>query len=369
MTTTKPSSGTYLATVSTAVPPFKADQETAREFFSRHYEGRLKTRSLSLLEKLLEHPSIEARYFALEDPLSLIDESRDDRVERFTSWAVDLACEASVKALNQAGLKPQDIDALVINTCTGYLCPGLTSYVAERLGIGNHVPSFDLVGGGCAGALPGLMIAEGQLASRQSGAVLCVAVEICSATFQMGDETSLLLSNVLFGDGAAAAILWTRPVGPQLMATATRHLAEERDSIRYVHRDGDLHNQLSTSLPRIMAPVIEETVKALVEDAGILMDQVRHWALHGGGDSVINGVGGVLGLTEMQLEPTRRVLQQYGNMSSPSSLFVLKEILEGELEEGDWIVLAAFGAGLTTHAALLRAPGLPAEDGRFSGGR
>ncbi|MCJ7500742.1 type III polyketide synthase [bacterium] len=354
---TKVPNGAFLATVATAVPPFKADQKTAREFFAQHYEGKLKRRSLNILEKLLEHPSIEARHFALDDPARLIDEPRDDRVGRFTSWAVDLACEASLKALDQTGLGPGDIDALVINTCTGYLCPGLTSYVAERLGLGRHVPAFDLVGGGCAGALPGLMIAEGQLAARKGGAVLCVAVEICSATFHMGDDTSLLLSNVLFGDGAAAAVLWTEPVGLALVANATRHLPEERDSIRYVHRDGDMHNQLSTSLPRIMAPVVEETVTALVKETGISMDQVRHWALHGGGDSVINGVGSVLGLTEAQLEPTRRVLKRFGNMSSPSSLFVLKEILNDGIDEGDWIVLAAFGAGLTTHASVFRAAG------------
>lgn len=357
MTMTGTSNGTYLATVATAVPPFKADQQTAREFFAQHYEGRLKGRSLNILKKLLEHPSIKARHFAVDDPECLIDEGRDDRVRRFTSWAVDLACQASVKALDQAGLTARDIDALVINTCTGYVCPGLTSYVAQELGLGRDVPAFDLVGGGCAGALPGLMVAQGQLASRKSGAVLCVAVEICSATFQMGDDISLILSNVLFGDGAAAAVLWTEPSGLELMGTSTRHLPEERDSIRYVHKDGHLHNQLSTSLPRIMAPVVRESVMALMEGAKISVEQVRHWALHGGGDSVINGVRDSLGLTEPQVAATRRVLQRFGNMSSPSSLFVLRELMDNGIEKDDWVVLAAFGAGLTAHASLFRAAG------------
>lgn len=352
------SNRTYLATVATAVPPYRADQKTASEFFSLHYEGKIKARSLGILKKLLKHPSIESRYFALDDPACLIDESRDDRVRRFTTWGVDLACQASAKALDQAGLVPADIDALVINTCTGYLCPGLTSYVAEQLGLGRGVPAFDLVGGGCAGALPGLMIAEGQLASGKAGAVLCVSVEICSATFHMGDDISLLLSNVLFGDGAAAAVLWTEPRGLELIGTSTRHLPEERDSIRYIHRNGDLHNQLSTSLPRIMAPVVRETVMALVKDTGISIDQVRHWALHGGGDSVISGVGNSLGLTESQLAATRRVLHKFGNMSSPSSLFVLRELLDEGIKKGDWVLLAAFGAGLTTHASLFRAGSL-----------
>ena len=348
------SNGTYLGTVATAVPPYRADQQTAREFFNLHYEGRLKDRSLGVLNKLLDHPSIEGRHFALEDPACLIDETPDDRVRRFTTWGVELACRAGGEALDQTGLIPGEIDALVINTCTGYLCPGLSSYVAERMGLDRRIPTFDLVGGGCAGALPGLMVAEGQLASRGGGAVLCVSVEICSATFQMGDDISLLLSNVLFGDGAAAAVLWTRPEGLELLGSSTMHLPEEREAIRYIHKNGDLHNQLSTSLPRIIAPVVNDTVAGLIEGRGVSITQIRHWALHGGGDSVITGVGKSLGLTEPQLAPTRRILQQFGNMSSPSSLFVLKDILDGGVKPGEYVLLAAFGAGLTTHASLFR---------------
>lgn len=348
------SSGTYLATVATAVPPFRADQEIARDFFNLHYEGKLKDRSLALLHKLLDHPSIEGRHFAIDDPACLINESRDERIRRFTTWGVDLACEVSSKALEQVGAAPENIDALVINTCTGYLCPGLSSYVVERLGFDRRIPTFDLVGNGCAGALPGLMIGEGQLASRGGGIVLCVSVEICSATFQMGDDISLLLSNILFGDGAAAAVLWSRKEGLELVGTATMQFPEERDAIRYVYRNGDLHNQLSTNLPRIMAPIVSEAITGLLESRGLSTEEVLHWALHGGGYSVINSLGESLGLTEAQLEPTRRILQQYGNMSSPSSLFVLREILDSGVDPEEWVLLAAFGAGLTTHAALFR---------------
>lgn len=344
----------FLASAATAVPPFRADQPTVWDYFARHYTGRLKTRSLDILRKVLEHPSIEGRNFAVDDPSCLIDETPDDRIRRFTSKGVDLACRAARKALDRAGLSIGEVDALVINTCTGYICPGLTSYVAQELDMDRSVPAFDLVGGGCAGALPGLMVARGQLASRGGGAVLSVAVEVCSVTFQMGDDLSLLLSNALFGDGAAAVVLWTRPEGLEFRGTATRHLPEERESIRYVHRNGNLHNQLSTSLPRIMAPVVEETVTSLLQGEGITIGDVGYWALHGGGDSVINGIGSRLQLSEEQLAPTRNVLRRFGNMSSPSALFVLSKLMEGGMEKGGWVILAAFGAGMTAHAALFR---------------
>jgi predicted naringenin-chalcone synthase len=112
---------------------------------------------------------------------------------------------------------------LVVNTCTGYLCPGLSSYLLEKLGLPRNIRTYDLVGGGCGGAIPNLQAAQEYLKSAGKGTALCVAVEICSATFQMADDMSLLLSNALFADGAAAAVLWTRPQGLALVDSSNRH--------------------------------------------------------------------------------------------------------------------------------------------------
>jgi predicted naringenin-chalcone synthase len=345
----------HLAAVATAVPPYKADQETADIFFKQHFADRLTTRSMSVLRKVLAHPSIQRRYFAFEDPECLVNESPDERVERFTKWGIELSCASAHMALKRVNLAPADVYALVVNTCTGYICPGLTSYMVERMGFDRSVRTFDLVGSGCGGAIPNLMIGEGQLRAGSGEAVLCVSVEVCSSTFQMGDDIGLLLSNALFGDGAAAAVLWSRPEGLEFIGAASRQLPEEREAIRYVHKNGDLHNQLSTTLPRIISSTIEEVVREVVGQQGLTPSDISHWAMHGGGDSVINEVGQCLGLSEPQLAPTRSILRRFGNMSSPSSLFVLEEVLNNGVKSGEWVLLAAFGAGLTAHACLFRA--------------
>jgi predicted naringenin-chalcone synthase len=181
-----------------------------------------------------------------------------------------------------------------------------------------------------------------------------VAVEISSATFQMEDDLSLILSNTLFSDGAAAAVLWIRPHGLEIVATNSRHQPEDREAIRYIHKNGQLYNQLSSSLPKIAGRAVSEVVQSLLTSQGLTIADIAHWALHGGGHKVINAVGQELGLQEEKLRPTREILARHGNMSSPSALFSLCKILETGIGLRQWCVLASFGAGLSAHALLLR---------------
>ena len=349
-----PKPAVRLAAVATATPPYTADQQEAEAFFLRHYGPRLSPLSLRLLRKFLAHPSIRQRRFALSHPDCLVAEDPDQRIERFTRWALDLSERAGREALERAGLAPADISALVVNTCTGYLCPGLSSYLLERLDLPRQIRAYDLVGGGCGGAVPNFQAAQEYLLARGEGAALCVAVEICSATFHLEDDLSLLLSNALFGDGAAAAVLWTRPRGLELVASSSFHAPEDREAIRYVHKHGQLYNQLSRDLPAIVNQAVAQAVRHVLEPRGLTVADVAHWALHGGGDKVLAAVARELGYPPDKLLPTRDYLARYGNMSSPSVLFTLQEIMHNGLRPADWVLLASFGAGLSAHALLLK---------------
>lgn len=344
-----------LAAVGTATPPFLVHQQEVEDFFVRHFAHRLRPRSLDLMRRFLAHPGIRRRCFALEDPACLIEEDPDRRIARFTRWGVELAARASLEALRQAGLTPAEVSALAVNTCTGYLCPGLTSYLMEKLNLPRHIRAYDLVGAGCGGAIPNLQVCQEFLRARGEGAALSVAVEICSATFQMEDDLSLILSNALFSDGAAAAVLWTRAPGLELVSSSSRHAPENREAIRYVHKGGQLYNQLSRTLPQVVGQAVAEAVQALLEACNLTLADIHHFALHSGGDKVIDTVARAVGLPEEKLATTRNIMARFGNMSSPTVLFALKEIMDNGLRPGDRCLLAAFGAGLSAHALLLQA--------------
>ncbi|MGD0999300.1 MAG: type III polyketide synthase [Candidatus Brocadiia bacterium] len=344
-----------IASVATATPPFAMEQQNAGAYLEEHFGARLTPRSRTVLRQVFAHPSVRTRHFALEDPACLVDEDPDRRVARYTRWAVDLSEKAAREALKQAGLGPADVSRLVVNTCTGYLCPGIATYLIERLGLRRDIRAHDLVGSGCGGAVAGLQMAESLQLAAPGGATLCVAVEICSATFQMSDDLSLIVSNALFSDGAAAAVLWDRPGGLELIAGGSRFAPEHRDAIRYVHKNGQLHNQLSIQLPRIVREPTAELVRRLLSANDLRAGDVRHWALHPGGEKVIASLQDALGLTDAQLAPSRAVLAEHGNISSPTVWFVLRKILDAGIAPGDWCMMLAFGAGFSVHGHLLRA--------------
>ena len=343
----------YIASFACVVPPFSADQAFSAELVRKHYTPELNARSMGLIRATFSHPGIRKRHFAVDDPARIMGESPDQKIARFTEKSIDLSCRAVSRALDQAGVSSGDVTALVVNTCTGYICPGISTYLIERLGISRSIRVYDLVGSGCGGAIPNLQVAE-SLLKANGGVVVSVAVEICSSVFQMGNDLSLILSNALFGDGAAAAVLTTRPAGFELVATAGRYVPEQREAIRFVHKQGQLHNQLSTKLPEMVKKAAAEVVADLLSAQGLHTADIRHWAFHTGGEKIINAVRDEIGVPEEQLRATRAILANYGNMSSPTVWFVLEELVRNGISSGEWCVMVAYGAGLSAHACLLR---------------
>jgi len=343
----------YIASFACVVPPFSEDQAFSAELVRKHFTPKLSARSLGLIRATFSHPGIRKRHFAVDDPARIMDESPDQKIARFTEKSIELSSQAVTKALDQAGVSIQDVRSLVVNTCTGYICPGISTYLIERLGLSRSTKVYDLVGSGCGGAIPNLQLAE-SLLKANGGVVVSVAVEICSSVFQMGDDLSLILSNALFGDGAAAAVLMTKPSGFELVASAGRYVPEQRDAIRFVHKEGQLHNQLSTKLPDLVKKAAADVVADLLLSQGLKTADIRHWALHTGGEKIINAVRDEIGIPEEQLRATRTILAEYGNMSSPTVWFVLEEILRNGISAGECCVMVAYGAGLSAHAFLLR---------------
>ncbi len=321
---------------------------------SSHCAGKISQRSLALLQKLFVHPSIKYRSYAVEDSETVFTEGPDERISRFTKYSVDLSADAVTSALREADVNFDKVKALVVNTCTGYICPGISTYLIERLGLPPNTGVYDLVGSGCGGAIPNLQVARSLLPESGDGVVVSVSVEICSATFQMSDDLSLIVSNALFGDGAAAVVLRRKPDGLELIDSESIYVPGDRDHIRYVHKNGELHNRLSMSLHRYVRKAVAEVVNTLLHRQSLKMDDIKHWALHTGGEKILDSIRDELGLTEDHLDATRHILSEYGNMSSPTVLFVLKELLDSGIEKGEWCMMVSFGAGLSAHAFLLR---------------
>jgi len=242
-------------------------------------------------------------------------------------------------------LEPGEIDALFVCTCTGFLCPGVSSHLAEQVGIRTDAFLNDMTGLGCGAALPTLHAAFCFLAAHPDATVATVAVEICSAAFYLDDDAGVIVSACLFGDGACAALWRSRNAGRQWKASDFRslHRPEEREKIRFVNAGGRLKNQLHRTVPVVAAESVE-TLFALCSEKP---DQV---IAHAGGRDVIEAIEERL--RDYVLAETREVFRKYGNLSSPAVLCALEERLSRA--DGDRLLwLTSFGAGFAAHSCKL----------------
>jgi predicted naringenin-chalcone synthase len=349
----------YFIGLGTAAPAQRYTQaESWRALEAAPQFERLTPRSRTLLRKILHaNNGIATRHLVL-DPLSEVFELRPDVLtQRFARHAPALATEAAGKALTDAGLLPADVDGLIICTCTGYLCPGLTSYVVERLGLPVNLRALDLVGHGCGAALPSLQTAAALLSSAQCQRALVIAVEVCSAAFYLDDDPGVLVSACLFGDGAAAAVLANQPRPGtrtvQWLAGASHLSPSDRDRLRFEHRDGMLRNILTIETPLLAGRHATQVLPATLQAAGLSRADVTGWIVHPGGRNVLNSLRDQLGLRDADLVHSAGILREYGNLSSPSVLFVLQAALAGGAPGGHWW-LASFGAGFSFHGAMLK---------------
>jgi alkylresorcinol/alkylpyrone synthase len=344
----------YLHALATALPTHSFTQaqcwEILRESGFRH---RLSRRSLLILLSVLNKEcGVHRRHFCIGDIARLFESSADELNECFRREAPRLAARALDAALAKADFLPSDVDALLICTCTGYLCPGLTSYVSELLGLKPNAFLQDLVGLGCGAAIPTLRTAQAILAQEPRALVACIAVEVCSAAFYLDDDLGVLLSACLFGDGAAAS-LWRAKPAAQLVRCdrfTTLHIPQERDRIRFEQRDGKLRNLLHPTVPELAAKAVARLYAVECERPNA--EPIRRIIAHPGGRDVLTALSTVLP-PEFSLEESLSTLRNHGNMSSPSVLFGLDEALRKQRPtDGDWW-LVSFGAGFSAHSCRI----------------
>jgi alkylresorcinol/alkylpyrone synthase len=342
----------YLKSIAHAVPkPTFTQSECWGILKASPALAHLKPRSQTLLEKiLLGDNSIHTRHFATDcvDELFTLDAASLNR--KFELEAPRLARQALEKALTEASLDAQELDALFICTCTGYLCPGLTSYVAEQLDLSERTYLQDIVGLGCGAAIPTLRSAQGFLAANPEATVACIAVEICSAAFYLDDDPGVLISACLFGDAASASI-WSQESAAGSLCIGnfdTIHRPDKRELLRFTNKGGKLRNQLDRSVPEVAA----EAVKQLFERADV--SPTEPIAAHVGGRDVLQALEKALNLP--RIDASWQVLADYGNTSSPSVMIAAEKLIKTQANI-DKLWLTSFGAGFAAHSCSLSQSG------------
>jgi alkylresorcinol/alkylpyrone synthase len=354
----------HIQGIATATPPARYTKAQCLTAFERSsWFRRLDARAHMVARSVLQRDNgIEARRLAVDTLDEVFSIDPNTLSQRFLTHAPVLAAEAGARALARAGLAAGQIDGVVVSTCTGYLCPGLSGHVIERLGLRADVQAYDLVGQGCAAALPNLQLGRALLAAGSCEHVLSICVEVSTAAMYLDNDPGVLISACLFGDGAGAAVL-SRQAGSGPGAGAGQRQIEWRDSssltdpahrsaLMFEQRDGMLRNILTRGVPALAADHAQRVLGTVLVRNGLQPGDIGTWVMHAGGRDVLLALEKRLELQPGDLRHSASMLREYGNLSSAFVYFVLEAAL-ADHEPPGWWWLSSFGAGFSCHGALL----------------
>ncbi|MDZ4715587.1 MAG: type III polyketide synthase [Cytophagales bacterium] len=361
----------FITSIGTANPPHELRQGAIAEFMTRAMQlGEDDARKLRVLFRA---SGIETRYSVLEDygrtsHFNFFENSEGlepfpstrRRLELYRRHALSLSLDAATRCLGAVPtLRKDAITHLVVVSCTGMYAPGLDIDLVKALGLRSSVERTSINFMGCYAAFNALKIAAAACRLNPESKALIVCTELCSIHFQKENTEDNLLANALFGDGASAVLVeGTRREGLNLeLEDFHCELATEGEhDMTWTVGDLGFEMRLSSYVPEIIGSGIKSLTRTLLSKMDPGQADIAYYAIHPGGRKIIETIESELGLSKDQNQYAYDVLRKYGNMSSPTVLFVLREImntLRGE-DHGKRILSFAFGPGLTMESCLLR---------------
>ncbi len=316
-----------------------------------------------ILEALYRRTGVSQRHAVVlgdrDEPASLARKTTRERMARFEAEAASLAEAAITRALARAAVPASAIDHLITVSCTGFASPGVDIEVASRLGMRATVARTHVGFMGCHGMMNALRVAHAACAADPSMTVLACAVELCSLHEQVSGDPGQIVANALFADGAAAVVgtacaanaAEEGTAAPRLLASHSAIIPNTTDLMTWRIGDSGFLMHLDSRVPDVIRRELRPALGAWLDARGLSLSGIGSWAVHPGGPRILTAVQESLGLASGALAASRAVLASHGNMSSPTVLFILDELLRSGAALP--CVLLAFGPGLTVEAALV----------------
>ncbi len=354
----------WILGIGTAVPEGRVSQERALDLaLPLSFGGARKHRLISTLYRqsgvsfrhsvLLEPRGTQSFY-----PAAAGSEDRGPttamRMARYARDAGPLAIRSAHLALTGSGVSTDRITHLITVSCTGFAAPGVDVEMIQTLGLGPRTARTHVGFMGCHGAMNGLRMARAVVDADPRALVLVTAVELCTLHQQYGWDRERVVSNALFADGAASVVVGDgRDRDPLALLSMSGSTIFENSGAMMGWRVGDhgFTMNLSAGVPDAIRTNLGPWFHDFIQSAGLSIDDVGGWAIHPGGPRILTAARESLGLDEEAMAESRAVLSEFGNMSSPTVLFILERFIRAR-KPGPWVMLG-FGPGLAAEAAVV----------------
>ncbi len=354
-----------LISIGTATPAYKTSQPAILEFMHTAYNNETTSRKLNLL---FHNSGIESRYSVLPD----FDKSKqqhvffngtpskanvENRLTAFKERAIPLATNAiddAFKKINTT-LHEFGITHLVTVTCTGLSAPGLDAELIEHLNLPKDIFHTSVNFLGCNAAFHALKIGDLIIKADERARVLIVCVELCTLHFQPKDNNDNLLSNTIFGDGAAAVIITSDHHQQKGLVTKGFYsllLSKGKDLMGWNVTAVNFEMILDSKVPELIGEEIDGLVNSATKKFDLPRKSISNWAIHPGGKKILDVIKNKLQLSNEEMSASYKILNQFGNMSSSTILFVLNELMNEKQKQNETIFSIGFGPGLSIETAL-----------------
>lgn len=343
--------------LSTAIqlPPYTKTTDDILEDMEKHLEGQDERFKRKIL-RIFKYAQVDQRYSIMpaEDVLGQL--SFEEKNDRYIVGVKDLAEKALRKALDNAQIKATEIDFIITVSCTGFMIPSVDAYLINALGMQQHIVRLPVTEMGCAAGVSAMIYANNFLKANPGKKAAIVAVESPMSTFQLNDfSMANMVSAAIFGDGAACVILGSdeEHTGPSIRATEMYHFYDETELMGFRLRNTGFEMVLDVNVPERINEHFEKIIFPFLEKNNLEIDDIDHLIFHPGGKKIIQMVEQLFGVLGKNIDQTKAVLRNYGNMSSATVLYVLHHFLKDGVKKGDRGLMLSFGPGFSAQMVLL----------------
>jgi alkylresorcinol/alkylpyrone synthase len=314
-------------------------------------------RFIKKVKKIFEGAAVDKRY-SIMDPIEVFTAtSFEEKNDIYSREVIILGEQVLQKALDKAGWQPQTLDYIITVSCTGIMIPSLDAYLINKMKLRQDIVRLPVTEMGCAAGISGLIYAKNFLKANPGKRAAVIAVESPTATFQLTDfSMPNIVSAAIFGDGAACCLLssYEEDHGPEIIDEQMYHFYDAEHMMGFKLTNSGLQMVLDIEVPDTIAEHFGDIIHPFLEKNNLEIADIDHMIFHPGGKKIVTTVEALFSGHGKNIDDTKEVLKQYGNMSSATVLYVLERIMDGSPQPGDKGLMLSFGPGFSAQRVLLQ---------------
>lgn len=345
-----------IVNVAKQLPKYSRETKEILPLLDSWLEGQ-DERFIKKVKKIFEGAAVDIRYSIMEPLEVFTATSFEEKNDIYCREVIELGEKVLVKALDNAGWKPEELDYIITVSCTGIMIPSLDAYLINRLKLKQDIVRLPVTEMGCAAGVSGIIYAKNFLKANPGKRAAVIAVESPTATFQLDDfSMPNIVSAAIFGDGAACCLLSSHSddEGPEIIDEQMYHFYDAEHMMGFKLTNSGLQMVLDIEVPDTIASHFGAIIYPFLERNNLKIEDVNHLIFHPGGKKIVNTVDDLfLGLGK-NINDTKEVLRLYGNMSSATVLYVLERIMDTKPKKGEKGVMLSFGPGFSAQRVLLQ---------------